>query len=156
MRALWVVIEHDYDSATIHCAFEHESDAKAYADQIGASGEEIRVYGAGQMPLLTEGWTAEARAGGLPYPPELTRHVWSEYQHTPTWAKQPCELVDCSMRGRDLYLWYRGSDRDAVLAACQRRYDKALGFLADDSPDPAPAETRLRPAAVEPEAPSSG
>lgn len=147
---LWLVIEYDYDSATPHCVFAEEDDADAYAKAVQADVEEILYFGKGESPKVWVGYVAAAtvvrepivhtsHARGKPpvrtvygnRPPELTTQAFSEFQYVPPWVHNPVELVTCSADGNGLHVEYRGSDRDAVLAACTARYEKALEVFHD-------------------------
>lgn len=140
MTAIWLVKQSRYDDelSTVHCAFLVEGDARTYADMMPyVEVEQVALYGPGEQPSVVEAWVAEAevplpgRSGARSSPPKVRRELFSPAYEIPDWARETCALGECAVNdSRTLRISYRGSDRDAVLAACRARYDKAVEALA--------------------------
>lgn len=144
---LWLVGECDYDSYSPHAVFSSEADARAFAQIIGDDVEELPLFGPGEMPAIVEAWTAHATVVPQPYsisatsrgrttvtpydnePPKLQRHTFSPLKGVPEWAKQPCAVTNCETNSGGLYIRFHGSDKEAVLEACTKRYEAGLDAM---------------------------
>lgn len=132
---LWIVYNGDRDDTSVlDSAFTDKDTAKAYAKKLGLDVAPVRVYGAGDSPTLIEAWRARALVSPtIVSAPHVTGPwVFGDNGYAPTWVKQPCELSECSVYGSGLEIAYHGNDRDAVLAACQARFDKAVAAMVPD------------------------
>jgi len=140
---VWLVGEHDeyYPYRfSAHAVFTAEADARAYADLVGAASDgeprpaevqEVPLFGPGGIPEMVEAWEAEATVAHLPNanePPKLV-HYRFPASAVPGWAKQPCELSNCDGSSSGLFIRFYGSDKDAVLEACAKRYEAGLDAL---------------------------
>jgi hypothetical protein len=144
---LWLVGEYDYDSYSPHAVFTAEEDARAFAQAVGDEVEELPLFGPGEQPEIVEAWVAYATVVPKPYsislsvngrtsvttydnePPKVERYSFSPLKHVPAWARQPCAVTNCETGAGGLYIRFRGSDRDAVLDACTRRYEAGLDAM---------------------------
>jgi hypothetical protein len=146
---VWMVGEPDYDSCSHHAVFTSRADADAYAAlNTDWHVEEMPLYRSGTMPAIVEAWSATAAvrrhqttamtSSTLGHtsmtvydnePPTLRCYRFSELEALPIWAKQPCDVTRCDLNGDVLTIRFQGSDRDAVLEACQQRYEAGLDAM---------------------------